>query len=210
MIAETADQPIENLLLREVQYKTDTTAAGTWRRFMYPNGRLFEEFTSHRELLGLPLLHYTRGRCPETGKGVVAKGIVAIGRRAVGLLAIGQLSLGLVAVGQLGVGVLFGLGQATCGFVAVGQAALGAIVGIGQFATGYVAVAQFGFGNYVLAQMGMGEFVWDIHQCSPAAEHPLSEVSHYSPDSGSYLLFPQLNSQTDFCETTSQAYRFSI
>ena len=152
---------MKNILLEDVEYKIDETPMGVWRRFLYPNGELFEEFVAHRQVAGLPLLHYTRGRCPETGKRIVARGFVAIGRLSVGVIAIGQASMGLIAVGQLSVGLLFGLGQATTGVVAVGQLALGLMFGFGQFATGGVVIAQMGIGRYVLAQLGLGQYVWD-------------------------------------------------
>lgn len=161
---------MQNMLLSDIQYKIDETSRGVWRRFLYPDGKLFEEFRSHRKLFGLPLVHLTRGICPETGKRVAARGIIAIGRRAVGVIAIGQLAVGLIAVGQLAIGVLLGIGQATTGVLAIGQLAVAAFVGLGQAATGYVAVAQFGFGNYVLAQFGMGEHVWDTLGADPAAK----------------------------------------
>lgn len=164
-----ASQGYRNLLLEEIQYKTDETALGVWRRFVYPNGDLFEEFVSHGRLLGLPLLHYTRGKCPETGKRVTAKGIVAIGRFAMGGLAIGHASMGVIAIGQLAVGLFFGLGQAATGLVALGQLALAAQFGIGQIATGCVAIGQIAFGQYVLAQFGIGQEVWDMRGVSPAA-----------------------------------------
>jgi hypothetical protein len=161
---------IKNLLLEDIEYKTDETAWGVWRRFMYPNGELFEEFTSHGSLFGLPFLHYTRGKCPETGKRVVAKGIIAIGRLAFGVIAIGHASFGVIAFGQLALGLVFGLGQASTGLVALGQLAIAAVFGLGQAATGYVAIAQFGLGAYVLAQMGYGRYVWDMFQGSPTAQ----------------------------------------
>lgn len=72
---------IKNLLLENIDYKTDKTQFGVWRRFVYPNGDLFEEFKSHSRFMGFPLMHYTRGKCPETGQRIIAKGIIAIGRR---------------------------------------------------------------------------------------------------------------------------------
>jgi len=51
---------LENQLLREIQYKIDETFWGIWRRFAYPNGQLFEEFTSHASFFALPWLHYIR------------------------------------------------------------------------------------------------------------------------------------------------------
>jgi hypothetical protein len=158
-----------NLLSREVEYKVEQTSLGTWRRFLYPSGMLFEEFVSHRRLAGLPLFHYTRGICPETGKRVVARGIVAMGRMAVGVLALGQLALGLLAIGHLGLGLLFGLGQGATGFLAVGQLA-GGVIALGQVTGGWVAVGQAAVGKYVLAQIGLGEHVWDMEGASPAAE----------------------------------------
>lgn len=160
----------ENLLLGDIQYKFEETHLGTWRRFMYPNGQVFSEYVSHASLFGLPLVHYTHGRCPETGKRIVAKGVIAVGRLAVGLVAIGQASMGLVAVGQLAIGLLFGLGQAATGVICVGQLALGLLFGLGQFTTGYVAIGQFAFGQYVLAQLGEGLHIWDVRGIDAAAE----------------------------------------
>jgi hypothetical protein len=74
--------------------------------------------------LGLPLLHYTRGICPETGRRIIAKGVLAVGRLAMGVLAIGHASFGAIAIGQLGLGILLGLGQGATGLYAVGQVAL--------------------------------------------------------------------------------------
>jgi hypothetical protein len=157
---------MRNLLLDEpVPYKVEETPFGVWRRFASEQFGYFEEFVSHRQLFGLPLLHYTRGRCPETGTSLWAFGIVAIGRRAVGVVAIGQLSGGLVAIGQLAIGVMFGLGQATTGVVAIGQAAMGVAFGFGQAATGFVAIGQVAAGVYVLAMRGIGRHVWDMAGC---------------------------------------------
>ena len=158
-----------NLLLGPVEYKVDVTPRGTWRRFLYPNGQLFEEYKSHGTLLGLPLVHYTRGISPETGKRVCAKGFIAVGRLAIGFLAIGHASAGVVAIGQASLGLLFGLGQATTGIVAIGQLAVGALFGLGQLSTGLVAIAQFGFGEFVLAQIGIGQHVWDMRGADPLA-----------------------------------------
>ncbi len=82
-----------NLLLEHIDYKIQETSFGVWRSYMYPSGQLFQEFTTHARVLGLPLIHYTYGRSPKTGRRVVAKGIVAVGRFAVGVLAIGHASM---------------------------------------------------------------------------------------------------------------------
>jgi hypothetical protein len=160
---------MKNLLFEPVEYKITETDFGVWRRFLYPNGKLFEEFISHKTFMGMPLLHYTWGKCPETGNRIVAKGIIAIGRLAVGGLAIGHASAGVIAVGQLAIGLFFGLGQACTGLYALGQLAFACLFGIGQIATGITAIGQLGVGKYVLAQIGIGEYVWDIRGMAPEA-----------------------------------------
>lgn len=160
---------MKNMMLEKVEYQYDETRLGVWRRYLYPDGRLFEEFVSHQYFLGLPLIHYTRGKCPETGKLIVATGVFAFGRLARGVVAVGHASFGIIAVGQLAVGLLAGFGQATSGLVAVGQLAVGGLIGVGQFTTGAVAVGQLGIGRYVLAQLGLGRFVWDVRGADPVA-----------------------------------------
>ncbi|MFO0956463.1 MAG: hypothetical protein U0800_03230 [Isosphaeraceae bacterium] len=160
---------MKNLLLEEVRYKVEETPNGTWRRFVYPNGQLFQEYVDNRQVFGLPLIHYTHGPCPETGRRVVATGFIAVGRLAVGVVAIGHASLGVVAIGQLALGLLLGLGQASTGALAIGQLAVGLAFGLGQLVTGYVAIGQFGLGRYVLAQLGAGVDVWDIRAAAPEA-----------------------------------------
>ena len=151
---------MDNLLLEKVEYKIEETRFGVWRSYLYPTGAYFAEFRSHWMLVGLPFLHYTRGICPETGRRMVAKGVIAVGRVAAGILAIGQASFGVFAIGQLALSLLFGLGQASTGVIAVGQLAVGLKFGLGQLAIGLTAIGQFGVGRFVLAQMGFGEHVW--------------------------------------------------
>ncbi len=161
---------MSNLLLEEVEYKVTETSLGTWRRYLYPTGMHFAEFRSHTTILGLPLIHYTEGKCPETGRRIIACGIVAVGRMAVGGVAIGHASAGVVAVGQLGLGLLFGLAQLSTGVVAIGQAGIGLAIGLGQLATGYIAVGQLAVGKYVLAQKGLGQYVIDTSGVDPVAK----------------------------------------
>jgi len=160
---------MENLLLERVEYQFETTHFGIWRRYLYPTGVYFAELKSHSTFLGLPLVHYTHGICPETGKRIVAKGVLGIGRLATGVLAIGQASFGVVAVGQLGLGLLLGLGQGSTGWIAIGQLAIGVYFGLGQMATGSIAIGQLGLGKYVLVQMGFGEHVWSTKGSDPEA-----------------------------------------
>lgn len=160
---------MDNLLLEKIEYKIEETRFGVWRRYGYQTGASYHEFKSHVSWLGMPLVHYTYGRNPETGKRVVAKGVIAVGRLSCGIVAIGHASFGLLAVGQLAIGLAFGLGQLSTGLAAVGQAALAIIFGLGQFATGYIAIGQLAFGVYVLAQSGFGEFVWSVKRADPTA-----------------------------------------
>ncbi len=112
---------------------TETTR-GTWRRVRYEDGTRFAEYRSHWWIFGLPAVHLTSGKSPETGKTATAKGIVAIGRKACGIIAIGQMAWGLIAIGQLACDILFGLGQLSTGIVAVGQGAISVAFALGQFA----------------------------------------------------------------------------
>jgi hypothetical protein len=151
-----------NTFLEKIEYKVEGTAMGTWKRYGYENGTSFHEFKSHAKWLGLPLIHYTYGRNPETGRRVVAKGVIAIGRIACGVIAIGQMSIGLLSIGQLAIGFLFGLGQVSTGLATIGQVAIGVYFGLGQVAVGHVAIGQLAYGKYVLAQVGFGENVLSI------------------------------------------------
>jgi len=117
------------------------------------------EWKSNTEILGFPLIHIAIGWNPKTGKLYLAKGIIAIG----------QFGIGLITIAQFGIGLLFGFGQFTGGLLAIGQFALGVYFGLGQFATGLTVIGQFAFGKYVLAQLGLGEFVWSVKIKNPVA-----------------------------------------
>jgi hypothetical protein len=162
--------PARNLLLEEIQYLVEETPHGVWRRFLYPSGARFAEFKSHLAFGTLPLVHYTYGKCPETGKRITARGVFAVGRFARGMIAVGQVSMGLVAIGQLSLGLIFCLSQAAFGGICIGQLAAGLLFGFGQFATGYIAVGQFAFGTYALAQLGWGTHVVDMKWVDPVAK----------------------------------------
>ena len=141
-----------NLLKEAPDYQTTHTASGVWRRYLYSSGALYSEFTSHRSFGGWPLVHVARGRSPETGKIVTARGIIAIGQKALGVLAVGQAAAGVVALGQAAVGIV-AVGQGAIGIIAVGQLAVGGLAGVGQFATGIAA-----WGQGVAAVFGKGQF----------------------------------------------------
>lgn len=161
-----------NEIVESPDYNVTETALGTWRRYLYPSGADFAEFRSHSEIMGLPLVHITRGICPETGRRMTAKGVIAVGRKAVGVIAFGQVSAGLLAFGQACAGIL-AVGQAAAGFIAVGQAAIAYHFGLGQLATGKTAVGQLALGGHVLAQAGFGRHVWSSSVRDPEA------VSHF-------------------------------
>ncbi|MBN1574800.1 MAG: hypothetical protein JW984_16510 [Deltaproteobacteria bacterium] len=120
------------------------------------------EYRSEAEILGWPVIHVAFGKDAETGKIIVAKGIIAIG----------QFGVGLITIAQVGVGLLFGFGQCVAGIIAVGQFALGVCFGLGQFATGLTAIGQLALGRYVLTQIGIGQHVWSPTRKDPeAVEH---------------------------------------
>lgn len=167
---------MKNLLLERVEYKIEETPRGVWRRFVYPNGQYFAEFRSHTTVFGLPLLHFTQGICPETGRRIVAKGFFAVGRFAMGVIALGQASAGIIAFGQASLGLLFCIAQASAGLAAVGQLAAGFNFGAGQIATGVTAIGQIGIGKYVLAQVGMGTHLWTPGHADPAAVQHFREL----------------------------------
>jgi hypothetical protein len=162
--------PARNLLLEEIHYQVEETAHGVWRRFVYPTGMRFAEFKSHLSFGTLPLVHYTYGVCPKTGKRITARGVIAVGRFARGMIAIGQVSMGLVAIGQLSLGLILCISQAAFGAICIGQLAAGLLFGLGQFATGQIAIGQFAFGAYVLAQIGWGQHVIDMKWVDPVAK----------------------------------------
>jgi len=168
-----------NLLLEEVEYKVEETSFGVWRRYGYADGTSYHEFKSHKSMFGLPLVHYTYGKNPETGRRVWAKGVFAIGCFArgiipvgmvsTGLIAVGLLTFGLISVGLLAIGIAFGFGQLSTGVVALGQIAIGVLFGAGQITTGYVAIGQVALAKYVLAQIGIGKYVWCMGRTDPEA-----------------------------------------
>ena len=167
---------MKNLLLERIEYKVEETPHGVWRRFVYPTGESFAEYRSGTLVFGLPLVHFTRGKCPETGKRVVAKGFIAVGRMAVGVIAIGQASAGIIALGQASLGLLFCMAQAGAGIMAIGQLALGMQFGAGQLASGVTAIGQLAIGKYVLAQLGFGRYIWAPGRADPEAVQHFQEL----------------------------------
>ncbi|MFC1479485.1 hypothetical protein ACFL6F_02710 [Planctomycetota bacterium] len=157
-----------NLQNTEIDYLIKENEQGIWRSYVYESGKSFREYRSKTEIMGLPLIHFTYGKCPETGRRIVAKGFIAVGRLSCGVIAIGHASLGLIAFGQLALGALV-FAQAAFGLVGLGQLAIMLVMGIGQIATGYVAIGQVVFGYYVLGQIGWGVHAWTMGVRDPEA-----------------------------------------
>lgn len=116
------------------------------------------DYKTETTIYGYPLIHVAFGR-DEKRKLRVAKGVIAIG----------QFAIGLFTIAQFGIGFLFGFGQFIFGLTAIAHFAFGIYFGLGQFATGYIAIGQFALGYYVLAQMGMGKYLWTTSFKDPSA-----------------------------------------
>lgn len=97
------------------------------------------EWKSETKLLGLPLVHIAIGWDMNSGRILVARGIIAIG----------QFAFGFFTLAQFGIGLVFGVGQFIAGTFAIGQFALGLLFAFGQFAAGYYAIGQFTASKYV-------------------------------------------------------------
>jgi len=140
-----------NLLNKQPDYVITQSCWGETRKYLYESGMLFKDFKSKMKIGSFPLVHITAGICPETGKRLWAKGVIAIGRKAFGVFALGQLSIGVIAIGQLSIALGFALAQLSiAGFFSIGQGAVG-VVAIGQFAYGYYALGQIAYGQYILS-----------------------------------------------------------
>ena len=106
------------------------------------------EFRSKEEINGWPLIHINFGTNPETGRPLMAKGVVAIGNIAFGIVSIGAAAFGVVTLAG------FGLGVVSLAGIAIGIVALGAV------ALGY----EFALGAAVLsAKSAIGAIGLDFH-----------------------------------------------
>lgn len=107
------------------------------------------EWKSRTTAFGLPLIHIAFGLNRNTGKLLIAKGIVSIGIFGIGIVSVTMVGMGVIALGQFSFGI-----------IAIAQFAVGIYFALGQFAAGFVAVGQFACGKYVLAEAGFGEYVF--------------------------------------------------
>ena len=112
------------------------------------------EFRSKEEINGWPLIHINFGKNPETGRPLVAKGVVAIGNVAFGVVSIGAAAFGVVALGGFGMGIV-SLAGVAIGIVALGAVALGY-----EFALGAVALSD----KFALGAVGLEyhPVVWSL------------------------------------------------
>lgn len=126
---------------------------------------LHYERKSKRCIKGIPLWHIN------IGKGMTAKGIVAIGFKAKGIISIGVMALGLISIGIFSIGILalgclaLGLISAGCfsaGIIAAGSISFGIIafgaIAIGQFAIGALAIGNYvAIGDYAKGMFALGK-----------------------------------------------------
>jgi hypothetical protein len=103
------------------------------------------EYRSKEEINGWPLIHINVGANPETGRPLVAKGVVAIGNIAFGVVSIGAAAFGVVTLAAFGLGIVslagFAIGIVALGAVALGyEFALGAVVHSANLAIGAIGL----------------------------------------------------------------------
>ena len=167
-----------NLQNQEIDYRVEDTDFWYRRSYVYESGASFRESRSKINFLGIPFIHITYGKCPETGRRIAAKGFIAIGRISIGVISIGHLALGVFAIGQAAFGLFF-LGQLGIGLAGIGQAACALLFGAGQFATGYVAIGQFAYGHYALGAAAWGDHVWSVKVKDPEAVEFFTNLWHW-------------------------------
>jgi hypothetical protein len=110
-------------------------------------------YRSDLQFLGIPLVCIAFGMDLDTGRILVARGIIAIGHLAVGVVAIGNLALGGIALGSAAAGGL-AIGGAALGWVALGGLAIAGLLGVGGMAVGWYAIGGLALGAHVLGGTG--------------------------------------------------------
>jgi len=134
----------------------------------FPQPKNFE-YRSKEEINGWPLIHINLGMHPETGRPLVAKGVVAIGNIAVGIVSIGAAAFGIITLAGFGVGIVslasFAIGLVALGAVAVGyEVALGAGVLSSKFALGVATLdANFFVWSLIFASF-MALVIWGVRK----------------------------------------------
>ncbi len=123
------------------------------------------EFRSKWTLFGLPLVHIANGIDPATGRGRVAKGIIAVGDTAKGVIAWGGKAYGGVALGGVAVG-LIAIGGCNIGVICGGGLGVALVVAfcgvaIAPVATGAVAVGYYALGGAAWGAHALGGNAYD-------------------------------------------------
>ena len=126
------------------------------------------EYRSKRTLFGLPWVHAAFGYDPQTGKALVAKGIVAIGNRAYGVVAIGGFAMGGIALGGASVGVI-AFGGGALGLFAFGGLAIALIAALGGGAIAPIAIGGGAIGVMAYGGGAIGAHVVDARAQDPVA-----------------------------------------
>lgn len=115
------------------------------------------DYRSRRTIAGLPLVHIASGIDPVTGRGRIARGIIAIGDTAIGLIAIGGQAYGALALGGIAAGLMSCGGLSAAIFFSIGGLALGGV------AFGGVAVGVISVGGAAVGLYAFGGAVWGLH-----------------------------------------------
>ena len=127
------------------------------------------EYRSKEEINGWPLIHINLGMHPETGRPLVAKGVVAIGNISIGIVSIGAAAFGVINLAGFGLGIVslasFAIGIVALGAVALGyKVALGAGVLSSNFALGAVALDGNFFGWSLIFVAFIALVIWGLRK----------------------------------------------
>ena len=127
------------------------------------------EYRSKEEINGWPLIHINLGTHPETGRPLVAKGVVAIGNIAIGIVSIGAAAFGVVTLAGFGLGIV-SLAGIAIGIVALGAIALGYEVSIGaivlssKFSLGVIALDAYTLAWPLIFAVSIVLIIWGLRK----------------------------------------------
>lgn len=139
--------------------------------------RMFgSEYKSKKCIGDWPLLHFSFGLDPITGKPRAARGIIAIGNKATGVIALGGIAKGIVAFGGMALGVVAigGLGLGILTFAGLGLGLLFCYggVAIGWLAYGGVAIGYGAVGGWACGYYAMGGAANGVHKITNRLRDP--------------------------------------
>jgi tRNA A-37 threonylcarbamoyl transferase component Bud32 len=190
------DVRLDEIVLRTLQKEPDRryqaaseikndveTLSGVVQLPLYVRQTYQFDYRTKTEIFGWPLVHIAGGIDPKTGRGRVAKGIIAIGGRAVGVFAMGGGAVGVVAIGGGAIG-LFAIGGGALGLlVAIGGGALGLGFSVGGLAVGSIAMGGLAVGYY-----GFGGGAFAVHGVSGLGKDPAA-AAFFEPWAGPFINF---------------------